>query len=113
MSDKKTFAETKPWLTPWHKASYDRFINERLPELLAERLPLTGYKVEPEGDSVRKKTAKYWHSDVQWSPSAGNPATCRVTVTLAGAEGALTLVYGGIYQPDEDGLFEIDGKLPP
>ena len=111
MSDKKTFAETKPWLTPWHKASYDRFINERLPELLAERLPLTGYKVEPEGDSVRKKTAKYWHSDVQWSPSAGNPATCRVTVTLAAAEGALTLVYGGIYQPDEDGLFEIDGEL--
>jgi hypothetical protein len=111
MSDKSTAPESKPWLTPWHKASYDRFINERLPELLAERLPLAGYSVEPQENAPRRKTIAYWNGDVQWAPSAGNPATCRVTVTLAAASGALPLVYSGIYQPDEDGLFEIDGEL--
>ena len=111
MNDKYNFAESKPWLTSWNKASYDRFINERLPELLAERLPLAGYKVEPEENAVRRKTSSYWHGNVQWAPSAGNPATCRVTVTLATAAGTLPLVYKGIFQPDEDGLFEIDGGL--
>ena len=30
---------------PWHKESFDKFINERLPQLLADRLPLGGYFV--------------------------------------------------------------------
>ena len=31
--------------TPWHKASYDQFLSDSLPQLLAERLPLAGYQV--------------------------------------------------------------------
>ena len=31
--------------TPWHKASYDNFIYDDLPQLLAERLPLADYQV--------------------------------------------------------------------
>ena len=46
--------------TPWHKASYEAFLHEQLPALLAERLPLIGYVVE-----------------------ATDTYTCRVTVTLA------------------------------
>ncbi|MBI2303086.1 MAG: hypothetical protein HYU66_29615 [Armatimonadetes bacterium] len=33
--------------TPWHAASFDRFLRERLPQILAERLPLAGYRVAP------------------------------------------------------------------
>ncbi|MFL5803662.1 MAG: hypothetical protein ACJ8CR_18210, partial [Roseiflexaceae bacterium] len=72
--------------TPWHKASFDQFLVELLPQLLAERLPLGGYRVEPEG-----------------------PYTCRVTITLATAGGELPLVYSGFPQPDEQGIFDIDG----
>jgi hypothetical protein len=72
--------------TPWHKASFDQFLGERLPQLLAERLPLGGYHVEPEG-----------------------PYTCCVTVTLATDSGDLPLVYSGIPRPDEQGIFDIDG----
>jgi RNA polymerase Rpb2, domain 6/RNA polymerase Rpb1, domain 2/RNA polymerase Rpb2, domain 3 len=72
--------------TPWHKESFDRFLDEGLPSLLAERLPLAGYRVEPEGTY-----------------------TCRVTVTIATESGELPLVYSGYPQPDEQGIFEIDG----
>ena len=80
--------------TPWHKASYEAFLNERLPALLAERLPLTGYTVETTGVS-----------------------TCRVTVTLtASANGcsgrsptvpAIPVVFD-LPQPDDAGRFKID-----
>jgi RNA polymerase Rpb2, domain 6/RNA polymerase Rpb2, domain 3/RNA polymerase Rpb1, domain 2 len=72
--------------TPWHKESFDQFLGERLPQLLAERLPLGGYRVEPEG-----------------------PYTCRLTVTLATAGGELPLAYDGFPQPDEQGIFDIHG----
>ena len=40
--------------TPWHKISYDLFLHERLPLLLAEHLPLTGYQVIPaEGQTCK------------------------------------------------------------
>ena len=32
--------------TPWHRASCDRLLHERLPQLLAERLPVLAYRVE-------------------------------------------------------------------
>ena len=35
--------------TPWHKRSFDRFLEEGLPRLLDERLPLVGYAVTPTG----------------------------------------------------------------
>src|SRR5437764_4332255 len=72
--------------TPWHKDSFDRFLGESLPRLLAERVPLAGYRVEPE--------------DVY---------TCRVTVVIAAGAGEITLVYAGFPQPDAQGIFEIDG----
>ncbi len=72
--------------TPWHKASFDRFLQDRLPELLAERMPLVGYQAGPSG--------RY---------------TCRVAITLASASGDVEIEYAGLPQPDEDGRFEIDG----
>ena len=76
------------WSTPWHKASFDKLMQERLPQLLAERLPLTGYHVE--------STGRY---------------TCRIEVMLAAASGDVQLTYDGIPQPDESGQFEIKGEL--
>jgi len=66
--------------TPWHKLSYDLFLNERLPLLLAERLPLSGYQVVPEGEY-----------------------TVRIEVGVQSASAA----FAGIPLPDEDGLFFI------
>ncbi len=73
---------------PWHKASFDRFLQDRLPQLLAERLPLAGYHVE-----------------------AGGRYTCRLVVTLASPTGEVEVTYNDLPQPDEDGLFEIEGQL--
>jgi len=73
--------------TPWHKASFDRLVQDRLPQLLAERLPLAGYHVE--------STGRY---------------TCRIVVTLASASGDVQLTFADLPQPDEDGTFEIAGE---
>lgn len=72
---------------PWHKTSFNKFLQERLPELLAERLPLVGYRAEP--------TGRY---------------ACRVAVTLASTSGDAEIEYTDLPQPDEDGLFEINGE---
>jgi len=74
--------------TPWHKASFERFLRDRLPQLLADRLPLVGYQAE--------STGRY---------------TCRVVVALASASGDVEIEYTDVPQPDENGLFEIDGEL--
>jgi hypothetical protein len=71
------------WSTPWHKASFDKLMQDRLPQLLAERLPLTGYHVE--------STGRY---------------TCRIEVMLADIQ----LTYDNIPQPDESGQFEFKGE---
>ena len=72
--------------TPWHKASYDQFLSDSLPQLLAERLPLAGYQVL-ENDS---------------------PAhTCTVVVELAGGAKA---AYPAIPQPDQDGVVYLHGN---
>jgi hypothetical protein len=71
--------------TPWHKASFDRFLHERLPQLLAERLPLVGYHVA--------STGRY---------------TCRVQVTLSSADGDVALAYDGLAQPDDRGILAFD-----
>ena len=39
---------------PWHRRSYERFLGESLPELLAERLPLQSYSVEVTGEFTRR-----------------------------------------------------------
>ena len=71
----------------WHKESFNRFINNRLPELLAERMPLAGYHVE--------STSTY---------------TCRVEVAFGFSSGNLEESYTDIPQPDDDGVFNINGK---
>jgi hypothetical protein len=72
---------------PWHKASFDQFLQERLPQLLAERLPLAGYQTE--------STGRY---------------TCRVVISLVSNSSDIEIEYTDILQPDEDGLFEIKGQ---
>ncbi len=71
----------------WHKESFDRFINNRLPDLLAARMPLAGYHVE--------STGTY---------------TCRIEVAFGFSSGNLEESYADIPQPDDDGVFNIDGK---
>jgi hypothetical protein len=69
--------------TPWHKASYDQFISDRLPQLLAERLPLAGYSAAEDG-----------------------PNTCCLQIELTGGAQAR---YPAIPRPDESGVFQING----
>ena len=72
---------------PWHRASWDRFVQDLLPQLLDDRLPLAGYLVEAE-----------------------DTYTCRLKVILQGRDGELELDYSGIPQPDEQGMFKIGGQ---
>lgn len=71
----------------WHKESYNRFINNRLPELLAARMPLAGYHVE--------STGTY---------------TCRMEIAFGFSSGNLEESYPDIPQPDDDGAFNINGR---
>ncbi len=72
---------------PWHRASFMRFITDRLPALLAARLPLVDYHVA--------ETGCY---------------TCDIRVTLATAAEDLTIDYLSLPQPDARGIFEIAGE---
>ena len=72
---------------PWHRQSYDSFMNERLPRLLGERLPLSGYRVEPAG-----------------------PYACRVSVSVAAGGADVQVTYEDVPQPDADGVFELGGR---
>ena len=75
-------------LATWHKESYDRFLNEQLPQLLSERLPLAGYQVESTGDY-----------------------TCRVQVAVVAGSGQQASVdYTDVPQPDEQGIFLINNQ---
>ena len=71
---------THMYSAPWHRASFDRFITERLPELLAQRLPLAGYQAAP------------------------GETTVDITVTVAEQAGDVAMTYT-IPQPTHDGLF--------
>lgn len=72
---------------PWHKASFDRFLHERLPQLLAEHAPLIGY-----------------------TATATDDYTCQVELTLSSPAGDVTVAYPGLPQPDQEGIFQIKGK---
>lgn len=67
---------------PWHKESFDRFLQEHLPRLLAERLPLTGYSV-----------------------SSTSEHCCAVTVSVGDGANGATAAYENIACPDDNGLF--------
>jgi hypothetical protein len=73
---------------PWHKASFAQFVHHRFPQLLAARLPLVGYQVT--------STGRY---------------TCDIRIALASPAEEVTINYGHVPQPDDDGVFEIDGDL--
>ncbi len=70
-----------------HHASFMRLITDRLPELLAARLPLVDYRVT--------ETSRY---------------TFDIRVTLATSAGDVTVNYQHLPQPDERGIFEIAGE---
>jgi hypothetical protein len=72
---------------PWHKLSFTRFLSERFPQLLAELLPLIGYTVT--------STEQY---------------TCDITLTLATPSSEFSVVYSGLPQPDDEGIFQVKGK---
>jgi len=72
---------------PWHRTSFDRLLKDRLPQLLAARLPLVGYHVE--------STGAY---------------TCRVKIALGASSSDVEVEYADLPQPDADGIFEIDGR---
>ena len=70
----------------WHRESYDRFINGRLPELLSQRLPLEAYTVTEDG-----------------------PDTCAVALALAGESGAAHVRIEAVPRPDDTGVFRVGG----
>ncbi|GCE18657.1 hypothetical protein [Dictyobacter kobayashii] len=70
----------------WHKATFEQCINEWLPALLAERLPLVGYEV--------RSTGAY---------------TYQMRLTLAAGDEEVTVIYQDLPQPDADGVFVLDG----
>jgi hypothetical protein len=72
--------------TPWHKASYDQFLSDWLPQLLAERLPLAGYQVIEDEAPL---------------------GTCTLLVELTGGAQA---TFPSIPCPDEAGLFHLNGE---
>jgi hypothetical protein len=46
---------TIAFTAPWHKASFDHFQREALPQLLADHLPLVDYQINETGQySIRK-----------------------------------------------------------
>jgi hypothetical protein len=70
--------------TPWHAASWERFINESLPELLASKLTITRYDRERKTGSVS------------------------ITVGVIGAGGReITTTFDGIPRPDPSGAFVV------
>lgn len=71
----------------WHRESYRRFIEERLPALLAERLPLTAY-----GGTV-----------------AADGATT-VTLSVAGPGGDVETSYAFLPGPDAEGIVGLQGS---
>ncbi len=68
----------------WHKVSYDHFLEERLPNLLAERLPLAGY-----------------------AATVNNTYTCKITVTVDGPTGSASHTFAALPYPDEVGIFAL------
>ncbi len=72
---------------PWHKLSFERFLNESLPQLLTQRIPLIGYTV-----------------------TATDQYTCEITLTLDSPAGDISIAYTAIPQPDQDGIFKIASK---
>ena len=72
---------------PWHAASFDRFLLEKLPDLLGRRMPFSGYRVEPEGEHA-----------------------FTVTVGMRSENSIVEAIYAPIPRPDSDGIFHHKGR---
>jgi len=73
--------------SPWHKESYDTFINDQLPQLLAARLPLSGYRVTEYAEQ-----------------------TCTITVAIRNGNGEIEVEYPDIPVSSERGTFQIEAQ---
>lgn len=71
---------------PWHKASYDRFLQEKLPELLASRVPLASYRT-----------------------AMNTERTCAITLALESGVEPVELRFERVPVPDENGVFAVSG----
>ncbi len=67
---------------PWHRASFDLFMGEKLPQLLATRLPLSGYRI-----------------------TSTSETSCRIDLTLATSGREIALSFEELPQPDAEGVF--------
>jgi len=63
---------------PWHRESYDRFLSERLPQLLAERVPLVDYTAERAGE---------YSCDVRVTVGTEKPAALTFDIPACDEEG--------------------------
>lgn len=68
---------------PWHKISWDAFVQKELPELLADKVSLAGYRVVSKSEYA-----------------------CELHLAI---QGRAEVVYDDIPQPDEYGRFKVDG----
>ncbi|MBI2504889.1 MAG: hypothetical protein HYW07_16855 [Candidatus Latescibacteria bacterium] len=73
--------------TPWHRASFEHFVQEELPRLLGEHFGLIGYQV--------RETGTY---------------TFALELVLALGEGEVQVTYSDLPQPDREGVFCIEGQ---
>ena len=71
--------------TPWHKTSFDRFLHERLQELLMTRLRLSGYHAEPT-----------------------EAHECRIVLRASGPGGDIEVTYSSLPAPNDEGVFQVD-----
>ncbi|NLX06206.1 MAG: hypothetical protein GXY33_13795, partial [Phycisphaerae bacterium] len=78
---------TVRYQAPWHRQSFDRFLHERLPQLLAERMPLAGYRAQFTG-----------------------PHTCRINLSVSARSGAVDVEYTDVPAPDEEGVFHLGDR---
>ena len=79
---KEPMMEMMELSAPWHRASFDLFLTERLPQLLSSRLPLGGY-----GVTLTSET------------------TCRIDLTLGAHGEEVALQFDALPRPDAEGVF--------
>ncbi|MCD4653076.1 hypothetical protein K8T06_04000 [bacterium] len=83
--------DLNPLSAPWHKETFDRFLMEQLPELLASRIPLEEYTVVPDSNSVCS-------------------IEIAVSVSQTNQNDPIRVTLQNIPCPDENGLFHIDAN---
>ena len=67
---------------PWHRASFDQFLYDKLPQLLASRLPLGGYQV-----------------------TLTSEMSCRIDLTLGTRGQEVARSFEALPRPDAEGVF--------